>query len=1147
MTGSTLDDPAALSRDAQLAGHPDGPRKGGLKKACTQNTQISQPRLMGSSNCGRNLSYNQKWTNGKLAERVRNKVGATLMIGAWNVRTLLDRAETNRPERRTALVAKELSRYNIDIAALSETRLADEGQLSEAGSGYTFFWVGKPADHPRMSGVGFAIRNSLLPKLESLPKGINDRLMSIRIKLRDNRYLTLVSVYAPTLTNDDTTKELFYESLDKIITETPRNDKLIVLGDFNARVGKDSITWKGVLGPHGVGKENSNGVLLLSKCAQHQLTITGTIFRQADKFKTTWQHPRSKHWHQIDHMLVRQRDIQDVHSTRVMRGAECWTDHRLIRSKLALHIQAPKRNNKLTTVKKLDINRLKDPSVKAAFNTDMEIALGQLTPDLYESEQKWNELRDAVYKTAAKTLGYKKHRSQDWFDDNDTAITALLDEKHKAYAKVVENQHSSHKQAHNEIKRKVQLKLRKMQDHWWDRKAEELQNFADRHDSRFYEALKAVYGPSKSTVAPIRSEDGGALFTDKASIMQRWNEYFKDLLNRTSAVSAQSIAQINCEPVQEHLANPLTLKEVQAAITAMKSNRAPGPDGIPAEIWTSSNVLAEQLHIVLGSIWDKEDVPQQFKDANIVTIWKRKGSKSDCSNYRGISLLAIAGKILGRVLLNRLTRSIIEPILTESQCGFRANRGTTDMVFSARQLQEKCREQNKDLYMVFIDLTKAFDTVSRSGLWSLLAKFGCPSKLINIIKQLHEGMIGRVCSDGMESDGFAVTNGVKQGCVIAPSLFSLFFAAMLKEATQDMPQGVTIRFRPGKIFNLARLRSSTKVTEALIRELLFADDCMLVAHTEENIQQMVTKFSNASKNYGLQISITKTEVMFQPAPGKTLPEPKIAIDGAELTNVKRFTYLGSVLSHDTQIDDDIQARINKASSAFGRLEERVWKPHGIRLRTKLKVYKAAVLTTLLYGAESWTCYRRHIQILDAFHMRHLRAIMGIKWQDKVTNNEVLQRAQMDGMEAMLMNIQLRWVGHVQRMDETRIPKQIFFGELSSGVRNRGGQKKRYKDTLKQTLKLTNIDVESWHEMAEERPVWRHAVRTGVRSFEANRQEIREVKRQKRKACEALKLVTSPTTDRAAQVAEFSCPVCDKLCGSRIGLFSHSRTHQKAQH
>ena len=99
-------------------------------------------------------------------------------------------------------------------------------------------------------------------------------------------------------------------------------------------------------------------------------------------------------------------------------------------------------------------------------------------------------------------------------------------------------------------------------------------------------------------------------------------------------------------------------------------------------------------------------------------------------------------------------------------------------------------------------------------------------------------------------------------------------------------------------------------------------------------------------------------------------------------------------------------------------------------------------------------------MLDAFHMRHLRYLIGIKWQDKITNNEVLHRAKMDGMEAMLMRAQLRWVGHVQRMSDNRMPKQIFYSELSSGARSKWGQRKRYKDTLKQTLKMTGIDTKT---------------------------------------------------------------------------------------
>ena len=104
---------------------------------------------------------------------------------------------------------------------------------------------------------------------------------------------------------------------------------------------------------------------------------------------------------------------------------------------------------------------------------------------------------------------------------------------------------------------------------------------------------------------------------------------------------------------------------------------------------------------------------------------------------------------------------------------------TIDMIFTARQLQEKCQEQNVDLYMTFVDFTKAFDTVSREGLWKIMAKFGCPAKFIAMVRQFHDGMLARVQNDGEFSDPFPVTNGVKQGCVLASILFSMMFSAML--------------------------------------------------------------------------------------------------------------------------------------------------------------------------------------------------------------------------------------------------------------------------------------------------------------------------------------------------------------------------------
>ncbi|BHF82138.1 hypothetical protein SprV_0802527500 [Sparganum proliferum] len=166
-------------------------------------------------------------------------------------------------------------------------------------------------------------------------------------------------------------------------------------------------------------------------------------------------------------------------------------------------------------------------------------------------------------------------------------------------------------------------------------------------------------------------------------------------------------------------------------------------------------------------------------------LYKRKVNRQLCDNHHGISLLNIAGSIFARILLNHLNNHLEQGLLPESQCGFRRHSGTMDMIFAARQLQEKCQEMRTHLYSTFVDLTKAFDTLNREGLWKIIQKFGCPERFIEMVRQLHDGMMARVTDNGAVSEAFAVTNGVKQGCVLAPTLFSLMFSAMLMDAYRD--------------------------------------------------------------------------------------------------------------------------------------------------------------------------------------------------------------------------------------------------------------------------------------------------------------------------------------------------------------------------
>jgi hypothetical protein len=169
----------------------------------------------------------------------------------------------------------------------------------------------------------------------------------------------------------------------------------------------------------------------------------------------------------------------------------------------------------------------------------------------------------------------------------------------------------------------------------------------------------------------MKSTDSTRVISDKGEILQRWQQHFRDL-NTSSSVTDEALDRVMSLPQCDNMDMTPSLDEVSAAIKAMKNGKAPGPDGIPAEVYKHGGVkLHRRLCMLFVSIWQTEEIPKDFKDASIVTIYKRKGDKLDCGNCRGISLLSIAGKVLARILFNRLLDNVVGRVLSESQCGFR--------------------------------------------------------------------------------------------------------------------------------------------------------------------------------------------------------------------------------------------------------------------------------------------------------------------------------------------------------------------------------------------------------------------------------------------------------------------------------------------
>ena len=273
--------------------------------------------------------------------------------------------------------------------------------------------------------------------------------------------------------------------------------------------------------------------------------------------------------------------------------------------------------------------------------------------------------------------------------------------------------------------------------------------------------------------------------TNASDVKQRWKEYFEWLLNvddgRRAELTESGIGMMN------ELANgelETSVEDVRKAVKKLKGGKLPGVDGITSEMLTcGGECLLEWLRRVCIVCVLEEKVPNDWLRAIIVPIYKGKGDKSGCKNYRGISLLSIPGKVYGSILIEKV-RSLTERLIGEEQCGFRSGRGCVDQVFVMKQMSEKFVGKNKSLYVAYMGLEKAYDRVDREAMWRVLGMYGINGQLLKAVQSLYEKseVCVRVCKE--ECEWFEVGVGLRQVCVMSPWLFNLFMDAVVKEVRE---------------------------------------------------------------------------------------------------------------------------------------------------------------------------------------------------------------------------------------------------------------------------------------------------------------------------------------------------------------------------
>ena len=919
---------------------------------------------------------------------------AAASVGIINVMTLNGKTEE---------LVEYMERKGIAMMGVSETKWKGKGQ-KELKRGYRIYWSG---GDKAVNGVGIILRKDLIQYVEKVEL-ISDRIIKVRLGL-ENGPKDFVQVYAPQTGKTDECLEEFLEDLEQCIEDK----EVIIMGDMNAHVGTDRQGKEAIIGPFSYGKQDKEGDLLVDFCRRNGLIVGNTWFRKKNSQKITrygWGDTKTKTM--IDLFLVekeKRRQLVDV--TSMPRG-DFEGDHKVVVAKLRLG-KIVKFTEKRE--RKIKVWKLKEDETREKFQEELkkEIPKGEVS----SVEEEWTCFKNGFVKCAVNTCGRlsvrKKEKETPWWNDR---VKQAVKEKQMAWRKWVGSKNTQNWQNYKNVKKSCRKVVQEEKRKSWDSFTETLQKD---------ESKKVLYGLVKSRVKTredtsfVKAETGQTL-VQRDDILERWEEYFSGQLNIKHREMVDKVAQE--ETGKEEQGKEISMLEIEEAIQKMKTGKAAGVDEVTTEMIRAAGPIGLQwLYRLFRIIWKKKEVPEEWGKGLIIPIFK-KGDRKECNNYRGITLIAHVAKIFERVLEGRLRRKI-EEAMEEEQYGFRKDRSTFDLIFSLRNMMEKRWEFGRDMVMTFIDIEKAYDSVPRQLVWEVLRRKQVNRAEVQMIKAMYKNCVSSVKTRIGETNWFKVETGLRQGSVLSPILFIIVM---------------------DEIHKIIKKRLGSEATKAL----LFADDIVIWGDDEMEVQNQVDIWNQEIDNFGMKISTEKSKTMVMTR-GRKEGRGKIKLNGNILEVVKSFKYLGSVITEDGKITEEIGKRIQQANSFYQCVRGIVWN-RDVPKKCKRVLYTTYYEPILTYAAGTWTTTKRLESRIQSAEMKFLRSIEGKTRKDRVRNEEIRKRTGIWKLQDRIETTKLKWYGHMMRMGEERVPQKTFL-EKVTGKRPRGRPRKRWRDSVKECI------------------------------------------------------------------------------------------------
>lgn len=385
-----------------------------------------------------------------------------------------------------------------------------------------------------MLGVGFLVSRKLKPAIIGF-NAINERLCTLCVRGKFKN-ISLINIHGPTEESPDDEKEKYYESVERALNACPRYDVKIVLGDLNAKIGREPV-FKHYTGSHSLHENtNDNGLRVIELAASKNLVVASTRFPRKDIHKATWVSPDGATRNQIDHVLIDRRNFLSLMTVRAYRGANVDSDHYLVGMVFRARIASRRRIASADQVR-INTAALRNDNTCNTFGHALGRALeeldgGRVSPGarMPGVEEKWRRLKDIVISTANSILDSSRRDRSDWFDDE----CKLATERKNAAYRAMQQSHRTRarEEKYKELRRSEKRLHRQKKSAWEKNLVCEIEKNRERgpHQARkFYQITRSMtqYTPR----CTYCKDEEGNLITDPEGILERWEVHFNELLN----------------------------------------------------------------------------------------------------------------------------------------------------------------------------------------------------------------------------------------------------------------------------------------------------------------------------------------------------------------------------------------------------------------------------------------------------------------------------------------------------------------------------------------------------------------------------------------------------------------------------------------